>query len=356
METESIDIEEIENLISVAMPVYNGEKYLAIAIESILAQTYRNFELIIINDGSTDDSLNVIQFYQRQDQRIRVVTRENRNLVTTLNEIIDMARGKWIARMDQDDIALHQRFERQLSWIQQTNSDICGSWVQLFGSTDRRVLKHAQDDSAIKMEMLFSSPFAHPSVLMKTKLIRELRYDIKWEMCEDYDLWERAARSGWRMTNIQEILLLYRQHPLQITSNTVLKNHSLAQKIRRRYWEYVSFRMNINKSWIDDVISIRDSKLSEIDMGNVDSAFAILLEASSGEAKRIIFQNITRLYYLLAGRHPDAHRRWSHLNKLYGNRRDFHIKVKIWLLSRFHLNPNSAYFGFVKRIYIYLTG
>ena len=131
-------------LISVAMPVYNGERYLAKAIDSILAQTFADFELIIIDDGSTDNSLQVLHEYQKRDARIRLVARENRNLATTLNDLIDLARGKWIARMDQDDIALPHRFERQLQWLEETGADICGSWVKFFGTTDRRILKHSK--------------------------------------------------------------------------------------------------------------------------------------------------------------------------------------------------------------------
>ena len=161
-------------LISVAMPVYNGEAHLAEALESILAQTYTNFELIIIDDGSTDNSLQVLLQYQKRDIRIRLITRENRNLATTLNDIIDLAQGKWVARMDQDDIALPHRFERQLEWLEQTGADIAGSWIQLFGTFDKRILKHSQTDDAIKMELLFGSPFAHPTVMLRAELVKQL--------------------------------------------------------------------------------------------------------------------------------------------------------------------------------------
>src|SRR6185369_4386478 len=123
-------------LISVVLPVYNGEKYLAEAIDSILGQTLTDFELIIIDDGSTDNSLAILKQYKQRDNRIRLIARENRNLATTLNDLIDLAQGEWVARMDQDDIALPHRFEKQLQWLEQTGADICGSSIRFFGTSD----------------------------------------------------------------------------------------------------------------------------------------------------------------------------------------------------------------------------
>ena len=131
-------------LITVVLPVYNGEKYLSEAIDSILTQTFADFELITINDGSTDDSLQILRKYEQRDSRIRVIARENRGLATTLNDSVDIARGEWVARMDQDDIALPHRFERQLAWLKETGADISGSWVRRFGSPDKPVVSCAK--------------------------------------------------------------------------------------------------------------------------------------------------------------------------------------------------------------------
>ncbi len=228
-------------IISVAMPVFNGEKYLEQAIDSILNQSFEEFEFIIINDGSTDNSLKILQEYQKSDSRIILVSRENRNLATTLNEIIDLASGKWIARMDQDDIAMPFRFERQLHWLDQTNADICGSWVQRFGTKDNRIVKFHENDELIKAEMLFASPFAHPSVMMKTEYLKKLRYDSEFEKAEDYDLWVRSVQAGCKMTNVPEVLIRYRVHSDQITTRTYSIVQLQAQKIRQKYWKYFFF-------------------------------------------------------------------------------------------------------------------
>lgn len=342
-------------LISVAMPVYNGERYLAEAIDSILAQTFTDFELIIIDDGSTDNSLSVLQAYQKRDSRIRLISRENRNLVATLNEIIDLARGKWIARMDQDDIALPQRFKRQLQWIEKTDVDICGSWVKLFGATRQRILKHAITDAAIKMEMLFGTPFAHPTVMMKRELIKNLRYDKAWENCEDYDLWERAARAGLKMTNVPEVLLLYRQHSTQISSNAALYQQLHTQKIRHRYWAFIFDSMKLEKKWIDDVLDLRDPAPSKSNIDNVDAAFFELLQRNEGEARATIFDHSTRLYFRAAADCPDVVLRWVKLNKLFGRGLGLGTILELKFLSVFRLNPESKGFKILKRLFFHLT-
>lgn len=341
-------------VISVAMPVYNGQRYLAEAINSILAQTFADFELIIIDDGSTDNSLQVLREYQKRDARIRLIARENRNLATTLNDIIDLARGKWIARMDQDDIALPQRFERQLQWLEQTGADICGSWVKLFGASDTYILKHSQTDEAIKMELLFGAPFAHPAVMMKTELVKQLRYDKAWEKCEDYDLWERAARAGWKMSNVPEVLLLYRQHEAQISTSTSNLQQAFGQKIRRRYWEFVFKSRGIDCKWIDEVLKIREPSTLKPNMDDVDAAFTALLENSQGEARETIFDHATRLYFRAAANCPGVVVGWGKLNKKFGVGYAIGVKLKLWLLATLHIRSDSRLFNYLKTIYFRL--
>lgn len=342
-------------LISVVLPIYNAEKYVEEAVRSILEQTFTNFELLVINDGSTDSTLRILEQFQKLDKRVVLVSRENRGLVETLNEGISIARGKWIARMDADDIALPNRFEQQLRWLEQTDADICGGWVKFFGTADRRVLKHPKADAAIKMELLFGAPFAHPTVMIKTALVKQLRYDKAWEKCEDYDLWERAARAGWKMTNVPEILLLYRQHNTQISTSASTYQQLLTQKIRRRYWEFVFDSMNFKKEWVDEVLKLREPSPSKPNMDYVDSAFIALLQRNQGEAQATIFDHATRLYFRAAAICPDVIARWTSLNRSYGVGPKVGIKTKLWLLSRLRIHSNSRSFERMKRLYFYLT-
>lgn len=343
----------ITPLISVVLPVYNGEQYLSEAIDSILAQTFTNFELIMIDDGSTDGSQQILREYERRDARIRVIVRENRGLATTLNDSVDIVRGAWIARMDQDDIALPRRFERQLEWLERTGADIAGSWVQRFGTSDKRVVRLRQTDEAIKMAMLFCSPFAHPSVMMRAALVKRLRYDSTWEKAEDYDLWERAAEDGWKMMNVPEVLLLYRIHGAQISTKTASRQQQQGQEIRRRYWEFVFRSMRLNPNWIDEALKIFDPSLSVVDMDVVDASFAELLRHSHGESKDVAFSHTTRLYLRAAANCPDIVSRWGKLNREFGKGWGAATKFNLWIFRWLRIRADSGLFKQLRKLYVW---
>lgn len=354
MKDTQLNCDQIIPTISVVLPAFNAEKYVCEAVQSIIAQSFTNFELIIINDGSTDGTWAILEALRKRDSRIILISRENKGLVESLNEGVDLARGKWIARMDADDIALPHRFERQLRCLEQTGADLCGSWVKFFGTTDRRIIKHPQTDEAIKMGLLFGSPFAHPTVMMKTELVKQLRYDKAWEKCEDYDLWERAARAGWKMTNVPEILLLYRQHDAQISTNASTYQQLLTQKIRRRCWELVSDSMKLKKEWIDEVLKLRESSPAKPNMNDVDSVFIELLQQNQREARATIFDHATRLYFRAAIDCPDVVSRWSKLHKKFGVGDAKGVKLKLWLLATLHVRSDSKLFNYLKWIYFRL--
>jgi len=338
-------------LVSVVLPVYNGEEYLADAINSILFQTFSDFELILIDDGSTDGSPKILKVFEQRDPRVRVIARENRGLVNTLNDAIDIARGKWVARMDQDDIALPHRLERQLEWLGTTGADISGSWVRRFGSSDKRLVKLRQTDEAIKIEILFCSPFAHPSVMMRTELVKHLRYNRACEQAEDYDLWERAAEAGYKMTNVQEVLLMYRVHSGQISSKAAIAQKQVSLQIQRRYWEHIFKVKRLDRQGIDEVLKICDSAESLPNMDLVDAALAGLIQSCDGKAKETTLNHITRLYYMAAADCPDIIRRWEKFFPDAGFSETILTKAKLWSLNRFHIRPASSLFKRLKKLY-----
>jgi len=342
-------------LISVVLPVFNGGKFLVESIESILRQTFNDFELIILDDGSTDMTPDILREYQARDARITLVTQRNLGLAATLNEGIRLARGKWIARMDSDDIALPQRFEKQMVQIDQTDSDICGCWAKPFGSTNVQIQKHPSTDQAIKMALLFGSPFVHPTVIMRRELAKQLCYDNAWDKAEDYDLWERAARAGWKMTNVPELLLLYRLHALQVSSESALQQHILTQKIRRRYWYFVFDSLGISRDPVDEVLKIRESSFDNLNVDQVDYAFEELLRRHHGDAQSTIFDHATRLYFRIAADCPDIVARWGKLHKRYGSGRGLGTRLELWLLRLFRVRPSSDLFYYIKMIYFYLV-
>jgi len=245
---------------------------------------------------------------------------------------------------------LPHRLERQLEWLEETGADISGSWIKRFGTSDKRVLKLRQTDEAIKTEMLFCSPFAHPTVMMRTALVKQLRYDSTWEKAEDYDLWERAIESGWKMTNIPEVLLLYRVHAKQISTQMANQQQKLGQEIRRRYWKFVFRNLHLNIESIDQVLTIFESS-SSIDMDVVDATITELLLHNYGESKAIIFEHITRLYFRVAARSTGIVSRWSRLNCKFGNDRGFVTKVQLCLFRMLRIHIDGAFFNQVKKLY-----
>lgn len=338
-------------IISVILPVFNGERYLREAIDSILCQTFENFELIVVNDGSSDSTQEIIEEYARLDSRVVCVSRENRGLVASLNEGISKAQGSWIARMDQDDIAYPQRFERQLEWIYKVNADICGSWVQPFGANQNYIHKHAIGNDAIRCELLFGCAFAHPSVMVKKALIQALKYDPNWEKAEDYELWVRAALSGWKMANVPEVLLSYRQHEFQMSSESSNDQQALSQKVRKKYWDSLAGSIQLNLNEINAVLSLRESPPSKPDMNVVDVVFMRLLTSVSGESRQVILDHLTRLYYRVASLNISVPFRWYSLNKKFGDRRDLKIFISLLLMSLFRINAQGAVFHVLRRLY-----
>lgn len=198
-------------LVSVVMSVYNAQDYLNEAIESILNQSYENVEFIIVNDGSTDSSLNIIQSYMINDSRISLIDRKNKGLPFSLNEGINIAKGKYIARMDADDISLPTRIEEQVSFLDShQNIGICGSWVEVFGGRTG-FIKHPISHEEMKMKMLFNVCFAHPTVMIRKDLFetKNIKYNVSYSNSQDYMLWSEI-QSITCMANIPKILLRYR--------------------------------------------------------------------------------------------------------------------------------------------------
>ncbi|CAG1016424.1 Putative glycosyltransferase EpsE [Anaerolineales bacterium] len=220
--------------VTVLMPVFNGAAFLRQAIESILCQTYRDFELLIIDDGSTDDSSFIISSYD--DHRIRLFQNSgNLGLVASLNRGLDLARGSYFARMDCDDFSLPTRLEKQLRFMYaNTDVGVCGTWYREFGGHDRITRCPAQHED-IWCRSLFNPAVGHPTVMMRRSVIERvgLRYDETYCHGEDFDLWSRML-STVKFANLEEVLLLYRVHPGQISSSRFMIQRGVAGQVRRR--------------------------------------------------------------------------------------------------------------------------
>ncbi len=208
--------------ISVVLPVYNGEKYIHQAIDSVLTQTLDNFELIIINDGSTDNTINVVESYK--DNRIKIINNKH-DFINSLNIGISVAAGKYIARMDADDLMTLTRLETQFAYMESNQEvDVCGGWIELFGD-DEDVVKKEESYEKIILKALFENPMAHPTVMFKTDL-RKLfpygegiynMYQEGYQHAEDYKLWTDLITKGCKIVNLPMVVLKYRCSESQVT-------------------------------------------------------------------------------------------------------------------------------------------
>lgn len=214
-------------LISVIIPVYNSALYLDEALNSILNQTIQDFEIIIIDDCSTDSTIDILD--NIKDARIKIFKKDkNKGLIDSLNFGFKIAQGKYIARMDGDDISLPTRFEKQLHVLENNPEiQICGCWLRQFGKIDR-IIKHKEFHEEIVARMLLHCAMTMGSVMMERKAVKIYKFDISKIHVEDYDFWSRIA---WdcKFYNIQEVLYLYRMHNTQVTE--VHKNIQLASDI-----------------------------------------------------------------------------------------------------------------------------
>ncbi len=263
--------------ISVIMSVYNAEKYLDEAIQSILDQTYQDFEFIIINDGSTDKSLEIMEKYKNQDDRIVLMTRKNKGLVASLNEGIEKAKGKYIARMDADDISLPQRFEKQIELMEKENLDICGSHFFIVDERSKylsaRVVSCRIDFNYMILSR--SVPFAHGSVMIKKDFLitHELAYGkTVYNKAEDYALWIEFANNHAKISNVDEFLFKYRHLDNSLSKQNINYKHALA--LSKHYIAIHNKQLNIIfEKYKDKMNLLNDFELEQISYFMIKTIF-----------------------------------------------------------------------------------
>jgi glycosyltransferase involved in cell wall biosynthesis len=232
----------VNPVISVVMPVYNSGQLLNLAIESILDQTYTDYEFIIINDGSTDNTESVILSYT--DRRIKYFKNPaNLGIVASLNKGIELAKARYLARMDADDISLPERFEKQLHFME-SNPEIaaCGSqayYINIKGiKTGQSSLPI--NDNDIKAQLFFRNTFIHPTTFFKTKVVKEIRYNPDYHYAEDYYLLAQISRE-YSIGNLNDPLLLYRVHD----GNTTATKRNEMKMAHLKVLDYqISFFLN----------------------------------------------------------------------------------------------------------------
>lgn len=245
-----------EVLISVIMPAFNSGPYIERAIKSILDQTYSNFELIIIDDSSSDDTILKVKGFD--DPRIILLQNDkNEGIVYSLNKGISVSKGLFIARMDSDDISVINRLELQIGqFLSNTRLVLCGTWYNvLFNNVIVRQVNLPISDNDIKKRLVFHNPFCHPSVMFKRELWDIVKYKRENVGCEDYAFWLDCEKLG-EFYNIPKPLLLYRVHNnnVSLKSNSI-KDSRLLDLFKINIQKYFGINLN-NRNLCSSDISI----------------------------------------------------------------------------------------------------
>ena len=234
-------------VVSVLMPAFNVEKYIAQAIRSILQQSFLDFELIILNDGSTDGTKKIID--QFQDRRIQIINlTENRGLVNARNQLVTAARGRYIAFLDADDIAMPHRLSTQVAFLDGDTVDICGSaYYSLYEASGKiKTSKQRYSDADIRALMTVSSPLCNPAVMGRAVVFKKFPYPLGRDYAEDYSLWAELALAGYRFANLREKLITYRIHEKQISQVQNTETNLIFSKSREHYL----LGLGISEKWI----------------------------------------------------------------------------------------------------------
>lgn len=226
-----------EPRLSVLLPVRDGARFLREALASVLAQTLQDFELLVVDDGSTDETPAILASIG--DARLRVVRQERLGLVAALNRAIADARAPLLARMDADDVALPERFERQAAYLDtRPPAALVVPGVEAIDEDGRpgATLVLPDDDAALRRRLLLRNPFTHGSVVVRAEAVALAGgYRTEYGANEDYDLWRRIARE-WELGAISETLYRYREHPAAVTRDRVEERTANRDRLRDELW------------------------------------------------------------------------------------------------------------------------
>lgn len=316
--------------ITVLMPVYNGERYLREAIESILNQTFKNFEFLIINDCSTDGSREIILSYN--DERIRLIDNQvNMGQTKSLNKGLRIARGRYIARIDQDDISLPERLRLQAKVFHDNPelSVIGSSAIFIDGEGEKIDYWNASSEiEDIMVNIFFNNPICHSSAMMKREEVLALGgYDERYLCSQDFELWSRFIRKGYKISNIEEYLVKIRKH--ENSALVGFKNREMIKEISTIIFENINHFTEVNLS-LEDCHKISRIVYCLDDLSERDEKDAL-------EILNTIYNNVNNKGYCSTKK--------SYLRKVFS---DIYYKFAVHLVN--NLRPRDARRNFFRAV------
>jgi glycosyltransferase involved in cell wall biosynthesis len=256
--------------VSVLMPVYNGSRYLREAIDSILGQTFSDFELLVVDDGSTDGSPDIVKAYT--DPRIQLIALPtNQGLTIAPNQAHKIAKGEYIARMDCDDISLPQRLAKQVKYLDQ-HPDITVVGAQcIYVDTDGKIfpyqntLRCAREHASIRWTASYECPFIHSSAMYRKQVVWDTLggYNENISFAEDFELWLRLLSNGYKGSNMDEILVRYRVHPKSVMNSTSNPNKIKSNiSLMKPYWDKLISGYELEKNNVINFFVLLDPTLA----------------------------------------------------------------------------------------------
>lgn len=253
------------------MSAYNAEKHIEEAIISIINQSYEDFEFIIVNDGSTDKTLSIIKKYANLDKRIRLINQNNIGLTKTLIKLVDMAKGKYIARMDADDISHEKRLLLQVDYLDKNqNTAVIGSWVNIInkrGEIDRKK-KLTTSRKKIKKRIIYGNQLVHGSVTFRKDIYNIVGgYDSNFRYSQDYELWLRITKKA-NIANYPSYLYSLRVHKDSISSKNLKSQLDFAVNavLKNICHQKIQSKISLFKSKCGCIICKNDSKKNNIEI------------------------------------------------------------------------------------------
>ena len=240
--------------VSVLMPVYNEQRFISEALDSVLNQTYQNFELVVIDDGSTDGTPEILNQYTKLDSRINVYPQPNSGIVSALNKGVDLSRGEYVARMDADDICRPERLQMQVEFLLKEGLQVVGGAVNRFSEKKNKPKNYPCNNAVIKSSILtWGDSFAHPAVLVDRLLLQKYKYNELFNGVEDMHLWMRMALDpNVKMGNVPSIVLDYRRHSEQLTKKKG-KDWYIKKRTLAMYQVLKSVGMKLSQNEVDCV-------------------------------------------------------------------------------------------------------
>lgn len=267
--------------LSVVMPVFNGEPFLKDAVESILKQSFKKYEFIIINDGSTDNTVDIIKSYK--DGRIKLIeNRNNLGIAKCLNIGFELSKGDYIARMDADEISNSERFEKQLAFLEKNKEvGVCGTLTKTLGKKIEKIWMYPLDHERIKANLLFHCCLVHSSVMIRSSIIEDknIFYSESCPHAEDYELWVRLSRIT-KIANLGEVLTRYRIHNKSIGAMHSTVQKKTANQIRRKQIEELLRDVSLEEIKFHNQISQTDMDVDNEKLKKTCKWFIKLLNAN----------------------------------------------------------------------------